>query len=123
LGRIRFPPRSEPAIDWSEIESRLQEISAGTRPTDLAVDPSVTLANDLATANDPPLTNDLSVTSDPPVISPTDPLAEMLSRLGEGAVSRSHRQDIAEFPTGIEPSASMASQPATDFNRVRAGSN
>ena len=26
MGRVRFTPRSEPAIDWSEIESRLQEI-------------------------------------------------------------------------------------------------
>ncbi len=83
MGRIRFTPRSEPAIDWSEIESRLQEISAGARPTDVAVEPSVALANDLATANDPVLTNDLSVTVDPP--GPTDPLEDMLSRLGEGA--------------------------------------
>ena len=97
MGRIRFTPRSEPAIDWSEIDSRLQEISAGARPTDLPVDPSVALANDLATANDPTLTNDPPVTSDPPVIN-----------------RRSARG---------EASASVPSQSATVFNRVRAGSN
>ena len=83
----------------------------------------MTLANDLATANDPALTNDPPVTSDPPVINPGDPLAEMLSLLGEGAVSRSPRQDISEFPMVTEASASVPSQSATAFNRVRAGSN
>ena len=69
MGRVLITPKSVPAIDWSEIESHLQEISTGARPTDLPVDPSVALANDLATANDPTLANDLPVTSDPPVIN------------------------------------------------------
>jgi hypothetical protein len=27
VGRVVFTPKSEPAVDWSEIESRLQDIS------------------------------------------------------------------------------------------------
>ena len=122
MGRIRFTPRSEPVIDWSEIESRLQEISAGARPTDLPVDPSVTLANGLATANDRTLINDPPVTSDLPVIN-------RRSARGNAFAARRGRcfaitpSGHAEFLMGIAGSASMTLQPASEFNRVRADSN
>ena len=80
MGRVLFSPKSEPAVDWSEIESRLQEISTG--PSDLPVEPSATLAHDLALANDPP------VTGDRPVINPGDPL-DMLSLLAAIPANRS----------------------------------
>jgi hypothetical protein len=68
LGRVLFTPRSEPAIDWSEIESRLQEISTGAPSLDLPIEPSATIANDP------------SASVDPPEIAPGDPL-DMLSLL------------------------------------------
>jgi hypothetical protein len=117
---VLFSPNAEPAIDWFEIESRLQNILTGARPADLPVGPSVTLANDRATANDPTLPNDPPVLSDPPVINPG--FAEMLSLLGEGTVSLSPRQDIAEFSMGVEASASVPPS-AVAFDRGRAGSN
>jgi hypothetical protein len=68
LGRVLFaamvePAKAGPAIDWSEIESRLPEISAGAKqtgdePLDLAPEASATLANDPSLANDPPPPND-----------------------------------------------------------------
>jgi hypothetical protein len=54
LGRISFtskpkPAKAEPVIDWSEIETRLQEISAPARAfadlSDLPIEPSATLAH------------------------------------------------------------------------------
>jgi hypothetical protein len=77
LGRVLFTAKAEPAkagpsIDWSEIESRIQEISAGAKPagdepSDLAPEASATLANDPPPANDPPATVDqpVSVGDDP----------------------------------------------------------
>ena len=54
MGRILFtamvePAKAGPAIDWSELESRLPEISAGAEqagdePLDLAPEASATLA-------------------------------------------------------------------------------
>ena len=46
MGRVLFTPKSEPAVDWSEIESRLQEISAPSNFSHLPSEPSATLAND-----------------------------------------------------------------------------
>ena len=73
MGRVLFtakaePAKAGPAIDWSEIESRLQEISAGAKPagdepSDLAPEASATLANDPSLANDPPPANDRAATS------------------------------------------------------------
>jgi hypothetical protein len=90
LGRVLFTAKATsdpgPAINWSEIESRLQEIAAGPRasdlPPDLPIEPSATLAND------PPAGNDLPVASDQPVINPGDPL-EMLSLLTANLSKRS----------------------------------
>jgi len=62
LGRISFtsklkPAKAEPVIDWFEIESRLQEISVPARASadlsNLAIEPSATLAHDPAVADDP----------------------------------------------------------------------
>jgi hypothetical protein len=77
LGRVLFaamvePAKAGPAIDWSEIESRLPEISAGAKqagdePLDLAPEASATLANDPRPPNDPPAIVDqpVSVGDDP----------------------------------------------------------
>src|SRR5438270_799743 len=56
------PAKAGPAIDWSEIESCLPEISAGAKqagdePLDLAPEASATLANDPSLATDPPPPN------------------------------------------------------------------
>ena len=63
MGHVLFtakaePAKAEPAIDWSEIESRLQEISAGAKPAgdeplDLAPEASATLATTRRSPNDP----------------------------------------------------------------------
>jgi hypothetical protein len=90
LGRVLFTAKAAanagPTINWSEIESRLQEIAAGPRPSDLPpdlpIEPSVTLAND------PPAATDWPVTRDQPVINPGDPL-EMLSLLTANLSKRS----------------------------------
>jgi hypothetical protein len=78
LGRVLFTAKAEPAnagpaIDWSEIESRLQEISAGAKPAgdeplDLTPEASATLANDPSQANDPPASERSSGNVDQPVI-------------------------------------------------------
>jgi hypothetical protein len=76
LGRVSFtskpkPAKAEPVIDWSEIESRLQEISAPARASadlsDLPIEPSATLAHDPAVADDPPAASDLPETRDQPM--------------------------------------------------------
>jgi hypothetical protein len=82
LGRVLFaamvePAKAGPAIDWSEIESRLPEISAGAKqagdePLDLAPEASATLANDPLT--DPPPPNDPPATVDQPVSVGDHPL-------------------------------------------------
>ena len=129
MGRVLFTAKSEPAIDWSEIESRLQEISAPAGSSELPVEPSARLAHDPSVADasavtsDRLITNHSPITSDAAVLNAGDPLAEMLSLLGEGAVSRSPRQDTPEFRMVTEASASVPFQSATAFNRVRASSN
>jgi len=73
------PAKAGPAMDWSEIESRLPEISAGAKqagdePLDLAPEASATLANDPSLASDPPPANDSPATVDQPVSVGDDPL-------------------------------------------------
>jgi hypothetical protein len=90
LGRVLFTakatPEAEQAINWSEIESRLQEIAAGPRPSDLP--PNLPIESSVTLANDPPAANDLPVTREQPVINPGDPL-EMLSLLTANLSKRS----------------------------------
>ena len=84
LGRVLFAAMVEPAkagraIDWSEIETRLPEISAGAKqagdePLDLAPEASATLANDPSLANDPPPANDPPAIVDQQVSVGDDPL-------------------------------------------------
>ena len=105
MGRVLFtakaePAKAEPKINWSEIESRLQEISKPTRPSDLPaaaflpLEPSAPLANDPAFADEqavtsePPITGHLSITSDSRVMNSGDSLDDMLSLL---AAVRSNR--------------------------------
>jgi hypothetical protein len=69
LGRVVFTKKAEPTVDWSEVESRLQDISTpSSQSFDLPIEPSVTLAND------PPAASDEAVTAS------SDPL-DMLSLL------------------------------------------
>jgi hypothetical protein len=106
LGRILFAAKSEPAIDRSEIESRLQEISTPVRLSDLPVEPSATLAHDPAVADDPLVNSEPSITNHPhppitssPVMNPGEPL-EMLSQLAAVLSNRSqnllHQSDCGE---------------------------
>ena len=95
MGRVLFsakaePIKAEPKLNWSEIESRLQEISAPARPSDLPaaaflpLEPSATLAHDPAFADEPPLIKE----KDQPVSIPGDPL-ELLSILAAIPSNRS----------------------------------
>jgi hypothetical protein len=108
VGRVLFTPKveptkAEPAIDWSEVESRLQEISAPAHLSpDTAIEHSVTLANDPPALNQPEeidnqpaaieppatLANDPPAAIDRPVPAPRDPF-EMLSLLAAIPTNRS----------------------------------
>ena len=59
MGRVVFTPKAEPAIDWSEIESRLQDISSSDIP----------LARSAALANDPILNDPILLASGDRVVS------------------------------------------------------
>lgn len=98
LGRVLFsakaePLKAEPKLNWSEIESRLQQISAPARARDLSdeaalpIEPSSTLAHDPALLDEPsePLESE---TRDQPVSTPADPL-ELLSMLAAIPSNRS----------------------------------
>ena len=87
MSRVLFSAKSEPANDWSGIQSRLQGISAPAGSSDLPVEPSATLAHDPAVADEP------AATRDQPVSIPGDPL-EILFLPSDGAVSLSPHQDI-----------------------------
>jgi hypothetical protein len=56
LGRVVFTKEGEAALDWSEIESRLQDISAVSPPSHLSSDtqpdPAANLTSDPLAAND-----------------------------------------------------------------------
>ena len=99
MGRVLFTSKAEPAIDWSEIESRLLEISTPARPRylmvekALPVEPSATLAHDPAFADELPVTTDLSMSN------PGDPL-DVLSLLAaipfDQSKNLSHQSDCRE---------------------------
>ena len=99
MGRVLFTPRSEPAVDWSEIGSRLQEISAPARPSDLAAEPLLSIEASLPVepsatlANDPAFFDESPATMDQAVSFPGDPRV-MLSSLSEAVLSLSPHQDI-----------------------------
>jgi hypothetical protein len=103
LGRVLFaakagPAKAGPAIYWSEIESRFQEIPAPVRAQDrpaetsLPVEPSATLAHDPALADEPP------VIRDHPESVSGDPLD--MSSPSERVLSLSHHRDIITEITG-----------------------
>jgi len=78
LGRVLSttkaePATSEPAINWSEIESRLQENSKPARLSDLAAEAS--LAPSAPLAHDPALSDKSPAKRDRPVSIPGDPLS------------------------------------------------
>jgi len=59
VGRVVFNRKAEPAVDWSEIESRLQDISNPSRSSsDVPIESSVTLANDPPVLIDQPASID-----------------------------------------------------------------
>ena len=94
------------ADGWSEIEVRLQKSSSSSRPSDIPIEPSVTLATD------PPVTADLAINSGYLLVSPIDG-APFLSP---------HQDSTAEFwPVG-KASASRSSESDTLLNRVRVAS-
>jgi hypothetical protein len=91
------------ASGWFEIEARLQESSSSSRPSDIPIEPSVTLAPD------PPITADQAINSDYLVVSPID-----------GAPSLSPHQDsTAKFWPASKASASRSPESDTLLNRVR----
>jgi hypothetical protein len=97
LSRVLFAAKAEPAkagprINWFEIESRLQEISAQVRPSNISVDR--------------------------PVASASNPLATAPS---DDAVTLSPYRDIfSDFQAAAEASAAPPSQSAGALSRVRA---
>jgi hypothetical protein len=100
LGRVLFsakaePAKTEPKINWSEVEARLLEISKPAQasalpieaslqaePSSLHVEPSVTLAHD------PDFSDVPALTPGRPASMPADPL-EMLSMLAAIPSNRS----------------------------------
>src|SRR5437016_4452606 len=106
VGRVLFTSKSLPAAGWFEIESRLQEISSSSRPSDIPIEPSVTLATDS------PVTADPVIDSGDLLFSPID-----------GAPSLSPHQDTtAEFWTASKASASRSSESDALLTRVRIAS-
>ncbi len=86
MGRVVFTPqveptkagpvKAEPGIDWSEVESRLQEISAPARLSpDTAIEHSVTLANDPPASNQPEVIGNQPAAIEPPATLANDPSA------------------------------------------------
>ena len=112
LGRVRFTPRSEPAIDWSETESGLREISAPFNFSHLPSEPSATLANDppgsasgdfilLLPSHQDDLHSEISP-ADPRGVAP-DPkdLLVMADRRGSARFARHVQQTLSELQTPI----------------------
>jgi hypothetical protein len=69
LGRVVFTRKAEPAVDWSEMESRLQDISAFSPPShlssDLPLEPSASLVNDPPAPTDSLIPAATTAASDP----------------------------------------------------------
>jgi hypothetical protein len=98
LGRVFFTAKAEtakrePAINWSEIESRLQEILAPARAGDCPAETSLPVGASLTLAHDPAFFDELPVTTDQPMSIPGDPL-DLPSSLSEAIASLSPHQDI-----------------------------
>ena len=93
MGRVLFtakaePAKAEPAINRSEIEARLQEISAPAQAGDLPAETFLPVEPSATLAQDPSLTDESPVTRDAPVIIPGGPL-DMLSMLAALPSNRS----------------------------------
>ena len=86
LDRVVLSKKAEPAIDWSEIESRLQDISNPSQSLSELSASDVPIGSSLAPAKDPPELIDRPGSSEPltdvevAMIAERDPL-DMLSRL------------------------------------------
>jgi hypothetical protein len=88
LGRVFFTAKAEPKINWSEIEARLQEISAPPPASDCPVEASLPVEPSATLAHDPEISDEPPVTKDEPVSIPGDPL-DMLSMLAAIPSNRS----------------------------------
>jgi hypothetical protein len=106
VSRVLFTSKSLLAAGLFEIESRLQEISSSSRPSDLPVEPFATLATD------PPLTADPVINSGDLLFSPSDDVASLSP----------HQDSTSEFWTASKASASRSSESGALLNRVRVAS-
>jgi hypothetical protein len=93
LGRVLFPAKAEatkaePKLNWSEIESRLQEISAPSPASVSAAEPSLPLEPSATLAHDPDFSDEPPVRREQPVSLPGDPL-DMLAMLAAISSNRS----------------------------------
>jgi hypothetical protein len=106
VSRVLFASKSLLAAGWIEIESRLQEISNSSRPSDIPIEPSETLATD------PPGTVDPVINSGCLLFSPID---------GEPSLSP-HQDSTVEFWTASKASAPWLFESDASLNRVRVAS-
>ena len=106
MGRVLSTPKSLLAAGLFEIESRLQAISSSSRPSDLPVELSVTLATN------PPVTADPVIKSGDLLFSPSDDLAS----------PSPHQDSTTEFWTASKAAAPRSSESDALLNRVRAAS-
>lgn len=94
MGRVVFPRLTESAVDWSEIESRLRDVSNSfDASSDLTIEPSVIMAIDppafiihsasiepiASVANSLPASNDLSAATPCDSFGKLSPLAAIIS--------------------------------------------
>ena len=127
MGRVIFsaknePQKAEPTIDWSRIESRLQEISSPPPSTDLSHDPSVAGESSVTLARDPVFIDELCPTG-LPARNSVDALKEMLSPLGEDVILRPPHQTNPEFQIAQQALASEQFEATGAIKRIQTGSN
>jgi len=106
VGGVFFTSKSLLAAGWCQIESRLQDISSSSRPSNVPIEPSVTLAID------PPVTADPVIDSGDLLFSPIDGAPSLFP----------HQDTTAEFWTASRASASRSSESDALLNRVRVAS-
>lgn len=115
MGRVVFTRKAEPAVDWSEIESRLQDISTSSRSHPL-IGPPAALTNDSReSASDGSV---VSLSSHQDVI-PEFQAATAASALSQGG-RRAPRHEIAFIdPSIFDLEGCGASMSVIAFNFIR----
>jgi hypothetical protein len=101
LGRVYStakaePAKAQPAINWSGIESRLQEISMPARAGDSPVEMSLPVEASAPLAHDPAFFDEPPATMDQPVSIPGDP-RDMLSMPAAMPSNRSSKKLLHQF--------------------------